>query len=73
MVDAHAIAESRTARMTCADSLAFMVGFHQALRVARLGGDLDGLWARAYTNPHTPSAALAGLVEGLAAGRGGRD
>lgn len=72
MADAHAIAESRTAHMTCADALAFMVGFHQARKVARLNGDLDGLWARAHANPHTPAATLAGLVEGMAASRGHR-
>lgn len=65
------IAHSRTERMSDRDGADFMTAYYKALAAWRCGRDLDDVWQAARLNPNTTDATLAGLVEGMAAARGG--
>ncbi|MBW1603445.1 hypothetical protein JJV70_15295 [Streptomyces sp. JJ66] len=66
-----AIAVSRTARMPDRDGSDFMAAYYRALAVCRTGRDLEEMWTAAWCDRATSAATLAGLLEGIAAARGG--
>lgn len=65
------IALSRTSDMPPRSRDNFLDAYYKALAAARCGRDLDDVWQAARLNPDTSDATLAGLVEGMAAARGG--
>jgi hypothetical protein len=65
------IAHSRTESMSDRDGADFMTAYYAALSAHRCGRDLDDVRQAARLNPDTSDATLAGLVEGMAAARGG--
>jgi hypothetical protein len=64
------IALSRTAGMSDYDASLFMTAYHGTLKSARRGRDLEAAWDKAV-RARVSTAALAGMVEALAALRGG--
>lgn len=68
--DQQRIAATRTHRMSDRRRSDFLTAYYKARSTAAQGGDLDELWFDAITSASTTPATLAGLIEGIAAGRG---